>query len=214
MYKLVAFDLDGTLADTIPMCIKAFSISVSPYVGHELSEKEIMQVFGLNEIGMIKAVVKQDWINALENFYRNYEVLHSEVTELFPGILDLIFSLKKQNIIVALITGKGEKCCDITLEKLALADVFDEILYGSEMAPNKVENIEVLLRKYSLEKEEFCYIGDTVQDIKYCRKAGVTCFSAAWQKMSDPAKLEIENPNHVLYNVNEIGNMICNKEPI
>ena len=31
MIKLVAFDLDGTIADTIPMCIEAFKQAVSPY---------------------------------------------------------------------------------------------------------------------------------------------------------------------------------------
>ena len=33
MFKVVAFDLDGTLADTIPMCITAFRNSISPYLG-------------------------------------------------------------------------------------------------------------------------------------------------------------------------------------
>lgn len=32
MIKLVAFDLDGTIADTIPMCIEAFKQAVTPYV--------------------------------------------------------------------------------------------------------------------------------------------------------------------------------------
>lgn len=39
--KIVAFDLDGTVADTIPMCIKAFCESVSPYTDHTLTEKEL-----------------------------------------------------------------------------------------------------------------------------------------------------------------------------
>ncbi len=33
MFKVFAFDLDGTLADTIPMCITAFRNSISPYLG-------------------------------------------------------------------------------------------------------------------------------------------------------------------------------------
>ena len=61
MFKMVAFDMDGTIADTIPLCVEAFRKSVSPYAGHELSEQEIVQTFGLNEIGMIKAFVPQKW---------------------------------------------------------------------------------------------------------------------------------------------------------
>ena len=53
MIKLIAFDLDGTIGDTVPMCIRAFEKAVSPYAGHMLSEREISQTFGLNEVGMI-----------------------------------------------------------------------------------------------------------------------------------------------------------------
>ena len=91
-YNPILFDLDGTIADTIPICIKAFRNGVSPYTDHELTEEEILQTFGLNEVGMVKAVVSQHWETAVENFYIQYESLHNEVTEVFPGILKL-FSL-------------------------------------------------------------------------------------------------------------------------
>lgn len=202
MFKIVAFDLDGTIADTIPMCVEAFRDSVSPNTDHELSREEILHTFGLNEIGMIKAVAGQNWESAIENFYCRYELLHNEVTGVFPGIWRLLVFLKKKNTAVALITGKGEKSCTITLEKLGLSKMFDETLYGSEIYPNKKENMEYLLKKYSVSKEEFCYIGDTVQDVKDCRDTGVVCFSAAWQK--SPDILEQENSGHVFYSVNDL----------
>lgn len=71
MFKIVAFDMDGTIADTIPMCIKAFRNSVSPYTDHELSEEEILHTFGLNEIGMVKAVVSQNGNQRLRIFIFN-----------------------------------------------------------------------------------------------------------------------------------------------
>ena len=153
---------------------------------------------------MVKAVAGKNWESAIEDFYCQYESLHNEVTSVFPGILKLIAFLKKKNITVALITGKGEKSCTITLEKLGLSKIFDETLYGSEISPNKKKNMEYLLKKYSISKEEFCYIGDTVQDIKDCQEAGVVCFSAAWQESSNADILEKENPNYVFYCVNDL----------
>ena len=56
--KLVAFDLDGTIADTLPLCIKACRMAVQPYLSDILSDDEIIRTFGLNEEGMIRKVVK------------------------------------------------------------------------------------------------------------------------------------------------------------
>lgn len=204
MFKVVAFDMDGTIADTIPMCIEAFKNSVSPYTDHELSEEEIVNTFGLNEVGMVKSVVSQNWKSAINDFYYQYEYLHNNVTEVFDGILNLFELLKYKKIIVALITGKGERSCAITLEKLGISKVFDDILYGSEISPNKKQNIEYILKKYNISKEEFCYIGDTVQDIKICQEVGVYCFSAAWQKTSNVVALEKENPYYVFRNVKDL----------
>ena len=56
--RLVAFDLDGTIGDTIPLCIKAFKEAVAPYIGHELSDDDVIRTFGLNEQGMIASLVE------------------------------------------------------------------------------------------------------------------------------------------------------------
>lgn len=204
MYQIAAFDLDGTIADTIPMCIEAVCTSVSAYTDHELTEQEIVQTFGLNEIGMIKALTAQNWRSALNDFYRKYELLHDEITAPYPGILNLLTFLKQTKTIIALITGKGEKSCSITLHKLGLSNVFDELLYGSQSAPNKKEHIAALLRKYSVSKDNFCYIGDTIEDFRTCQNAGVVCLSAAWQESAPVELLEKENPNHVFCCVKDL----------
>lgn len=97
MFKVVSFDLDGTIADTIPMCIKVFQNSISLYINHKLSEKEIIQTFELNEIVMIKAVAARDWESVIKDFYLEYEKLHEKVTEPFPYILELFNFLKEKN---------------------------------------------------------------------------------------------------------------------
>lgn len=99
MFKVVAFDLDGTLADTIPMCITAFRNSISPYTDHELSTEEILHTFGLNEIGMVKAVVGQNWESAIADFYFQYKSLHNHFRKI--GLVKNILMTK------SIITVKG-----------------------------------------------------------------------------------------------------------
>lgn len=204
MYKLIAFDFDGTIADTIPLCIEAFQNSASSYAGHKLTREEISRTFGLTETGMMKVLVGEKWDAALNDFYTEYELLHNKITKPFENIPRLLHFLKQEKIIVALITGKGEKSCQISLEKLGLTNTFDEVLCGSEKAPNKKERMEYLISRYQIPKEQFCYVGDTKEDIEACQELGVTCLSAAWQKSSLSFILEEKNPHHVFYHVEDL----------
>lgn len=208
MIKMVAFDLDGTICDSIPLCIEAFMKAVTPYTDHELTEKEIINTFGLNEIGMVKAIVKTDWENALNDFYIYYEELHDMCVEPFEGIYDLIIFLQQRQMIVPLITGKGERSCRITLKKIGLDNVFDSIMFGSEEYPNKKESMSLLLSKYSIQNEEFLYIGDALSDVEACNSMGVTCLSAAWDERVNPFKLKTKNPLHVYESISELSSFL------
>lgn len=208
MIKLIAFDLDGTIGETVPMCIRAFEQAVSPYAGHTLSEREITQTFGLNEVGMIKVVAGEKWREALHDFYPVYEQMHDECPEPYQGICELIHTLKAAGILVALITGKGEKSCRITLEKFGMQDLFCCVKTGAEDRPNKAEAIEELLDAYQVAKDEFYYIGDAVSDVTACKKAGVPCLSAAWGTTADISGLEEANPSKVFLSIEDLAHFL------
>lgn len=209
MIKLIAFDLDGTLGETIPMCIKAFEQAVSPYAGHTLSEREITQTFGLNEVGMIKMVAGDRWKEALHDFYPIYEKMHEECPAPYEGIRELIHTLKANGILVALITGKGEKSCRITLERFGMQDLFCSIRTGAEDRPNKAEAMQELLHACHVEPDECYYVGDTVSDVAASNKAGVVCLSAAWAATADVGALKEVNPSHVFSHVNDLMHFLC-----
>ncbi len=208
MIKLIAFDLDGTIGETVPMCIRAFEQAVSPYAGRTLSEREITQTFGLNEVGMIKVVAGEKWREALHDFYPVYEQMHDECPEPYEGICELIHTLKDAGILVALITGKGEKSCRITLEKFGMQDLFCCVKTGAEDRPNKAEAIEELLDAYHVEKDEFYYIGDAASDVTACKKAGVPCLSAAWGTTADIGGLEKANPSRVFFSIEDLSHFL------
>ena len=194
MIKLVAFDLDGTIGDTIPMCIKAFRQAVSPYAGHLLTDREIIETFGLNEIGMIKSIVPEKWKQALRDFYSLYEKLHYECSKPYEGIPELIAALRAKGLILALITGKGERSCRITLNEFGMEHDFDEILTGSENENIKAQSLRLLLKKYDLLPAQCVYIGDAVSDVSEAGKAGVICLSALWGTTAKAEELKASMP--------------------
>lgn len=172
--------MDGTIGDTIPMCIKAFKQAVSPYAGHLLTDREIVKTFGLNETGMIKSIVQESWAQSLHDFYSLYEKLHYECSEPYEGIRDLIAALRAKGCILALITGNGERSCRITLNEFGVEHDFDEILTGSENENIKAQSLRLLLKKYDLLPAQCVYIGDAVSDVSEAGKVGGICLSALW----------------------------------
>jgi phosphoglycolate phosphatase len=205
---MACFDLDGTIADTIPLCIESFRKATAPYAEHVLSDYEIIKLFGMNEIGMIKSVTGDSWELALKDFYNYYESMHQMCIEPFQGIRELIEELDKRNIWVTMITGKGSKSCNITINKLQMNHCFCECITGSEKGSNKSEGIAFLLEKYKLQSDEFVYIGDAVSDVNACKNAGVQCLSAAWAKSADVNALNANNLEKVFTNVYEIREYI------
>ena len=193
MIKMVAFDFDGTIANTIPMCIEAFQKAMLPYTGYKLTKEEIVQTFGLNEIGMVKMFAGNNWQPALIDFYYYYEKFHERCSVPFPQINDLIEYLKGKGIHVTLITGKGSLSCEISLKKLNMEHNFCKVMTGSEARNNKAESIIAVMDQYAIQKKEFYYVGDAVSDIIACREAGVTCLSAAWWEGVEIEKLKEHN---------------------
>jgi phosphoglycolate phosphatase/pyrophosphatase PpaX len=49
--KAVIFDLDGTVANTLPLCIQAFRQSIEPLIKRSVSDAEIIGTFGPSEEG-------------------------------------------------------------------------------------------------------------------------------------------------------------------
>lgn len=209
--KLAAFDLDGTVADTIPLSIESFSLAVSPYAGHTLSREEVVETFGLNEPGMIKAIVKDRWEEALRDYYRIYEEQHVKCEAPFEGIAPLIEGLKSRGIIVSLITGKAEKSCRITLKRFGIEHLFADIITGDEHGNRKAENLMSLMEKYGLTPEECVYIGDAVSDVMSSRKAGVRCLSAAWSESADREALEGVNPGDVYERIADLERVLTER---
>lgn len=197
MIRLIAFDLDGTIANTLPMCILAFQRGVSPYAGHELTIGEITGLFGLNEVGMIGRLAPGYLEEALEGYYAVYESEHGFCPSAFAGVSELVLALREKGKIVSMITGKDDRSCHISLRQFGMDDLFDDVLTGSERGNNKKERMLELLEKYGLAPEEFLYVGDAVADVIAAKGAGVRCLSAAWAETADRDALEAVNPGQV-----------------
>ncbi len=205
-FKLVIFDLDGTLGDTIPLCIQAFHEALEPIIHRKLTDKEIEDTFGPAEAATIKAFAPDHIPDGLEAFHKAYKKLHDMCPAPFPGIRELLDNLKKHQVHIALVTGKGKESTDITLNKFEIASYFEFIENGSPNAEIKPSGIQAIFDKLpDVAKKNILYVGDSPGDIKASRKAHVTVAAAAWASTAKPEELRKLEPDEIFYTVNDFA---------
>ena len=65
----------------------------------------------------------------MNDFYQVYEQMHGGCRTPYNGIKEQLQGLRDRGTKTALITGKGEKSCQITLEQFGLSDIFDDVTH-------------------------------------------------------------------------------------
>ncbi|MDN5214811.1 HAD family hydrolase [Fulvivirgaceae bacterium BMA12] len=200
--KAVIFDLDGTIADTLPLCIAAFRESIEPLIERSLSDEEIIATFGPSEEGTVKALAPDSFEEGIAGYLAAYQNLHWMCPEPFSGITTLLESLKAHDVRIAMVTGKGMHSTRISLDKFQYNKYFEHIETGSPLGPRKTEGIRQVLKQWSdLEKKQAIYVGDAPSDIEASKEVGIPVVSACWAQTADADVLKKMRPDQIFYDI-------------
>ena len=207
--KNVIFDLDGTIADTLPLCIAAFKKSVEPLLNKEISEQEIIATFGPSEEGTIRKLIPAHEEAGLKAYLYNYEQLHYMCPVAFAGIKELLEYLKANGVQLAMVTGKGIHSTRLSLKQFGLEEYFEIMETGSPEGPNKVNGIRNVLSRLNAAITESIYVGDAPSDIMYCKQIGIPIVAAAWASTTNAGELAKLNPEWLFSTVEEFKTWIA-----
>ena len=213
MLKGVLFDWDGTLCDTLPVCINAFRAAMEPVLGRSLTDEQITEHFGVNELGIIMLFLPNNpekWQPTLEAYNKHYRELHYLAPKAYEGLPELLQQLKNSGIKVGLVTGKAEGSCAISLEKTGLKNFFAFVRTGSEKGVNKKESIDIFLEKFKLDPKDVYYVGDSPSDMSEANRAGVHSVAVLWSSIVDRAGVAKEKPEFSFDTVSELKNFFEN----
>ncbi len=207
--KAVIFDLDGTLANTIPLCIEALRQAVEPLVKRPLSDEEIMATFGPTEEGSVRSLAPADYKKGTADFLHYYKTLHGMCNQPFEGMNDLLSTLQNKGVRLALATGKGKESTVITLQHFGFTRYFNCIETGSPTGSRKAEAIGIILDTLGdIQKEEAIYVGDSPADIKDSRKAGIAVVAAAWAATAKKEKLKALQPDELFDTIEDFASWL------
>ena len=178
------FDLDGTLADTLPVCIQAFQATIERFTGRIPAENELYALFGPNEEGMLERLLPGRLAETLPFFLAAYERFHNQCRELFPGVEDVLSLLQAQQMRMAIVTGKGVHSAAISARILGLNRWVSVIETGFAGGANKPLSIQHVLAGWGMQPAQAAYVGDTLDDMDAARAAGLLPLGAAWAQTS------------------------------
>ena len=202
------FDLDGTLADTLPVSYAAFRRAIRESIGETWTNREIHGRFGPSEEGVLAGLCTADAANAYALFLRLYDREHRRCPAPFFGIPGLLRELGDEGVRCAIVTGKGADAAALTLARIGLAGAFERIEAGSAGGAVKVDCMRRILDDWRLPLEKVASIGDFPSDVRAAREAGITPLGAAWASTANRAALVAAGAHAVFDRVDELASWL------
>ncbi len=170
MKKVIIFDLDGTLLDTLRDLQKAVNYALAHFDYPLRSLEQVRKDIGngvakLMERSTPNGLENPNYAEALEIFKEYYGKNYNVYTHAYDGMLDVVKALRKDGFIVTVATNK---IVDVAKE---LLDIHYPGQFGfiqgdakgvhKKPHPDMIRNI---IRHYRVALEDILYIGDTNVD--------------------------------------------------
>jgi len=192
------FDLDGTLADTLPACYAAFRAACEGVGGPAYTNEQIRGLFGPSEEGMLQRALSERWEEGLTILLAAYQQHLGTCGGVFPSVTTALRLLRERSTPLALVTGKGPFTTKMSLTHFGLDNVFDAVEVGSPQGVVKAAAIARVVARWGVPVGEVIYVGDAVADVESARQAGVIPIAAAWAPSAIAAELAAAKP-HALF---------------
>lgn len=182
-YKVIIFDIDGTLIDTFKPSLIAMQKGLYDVTGKLYTKKELKFHFGITTNKALEGLhVPREQFNLIKDKVDNYYYQMENITTFFTGIKTLLKKLDKKNIKMGIVTSQTAYEYGIGLKTTNVSSYFDVIITADDTKYHKPnpEPIELCIKKLGCKKEEVIYIGDTIYDSMSAKSAGIAFGLATW----------------------------------
>ncbi|MBE9093917.1 HAD-IA family hydrolase [Tychonema sp. LEGE 07203] len=208
MTKVIIFDFDGTLADTIDILLSITNRLSAEFGFKPATKEEVAQLSNLTSW----QILKYSGISLFKFplLIRKLRAeLRSEISDvqLFPGIKEVLLELKKRGFQLGIITSNSRENVLAALENNNLQDIFTFIYSGSTFGKHKV--INKWLKKEKINPKEVFYVGDEIRDIDAARKTGIKIIAVGWGFNSQEV-LALHHPDFLIERPQQLIEIMSN----
>lgn len=188
MKKLVIFDLDGTLLNTIADLAAATNYALTQF-GYPTHSTDAYRFFVGNGINKLfeRALPEADRtpenvLRIRSKFVPYYNIHNADLSRPYPGIEDLLNLLQQHHIQIAVASNKYQEATAKLIGQYFPAIRFTAVFGQRENVPTKPDPqvVNEIIQLAGVSKEEVMYIGDSGVDMQTGLNAGVTTIGVCW----------------------------------
>lgn len=183
--KLIIFDLDGTLVDSLPDLVRTVNAAMADYAAHALPAERIAPWVGRGSRVLLGSALRHHGIDpdgegfdfeaAFARFLDHYARNLVGESRLFPGVADALQTLSDRGLILAVCTNKPSRFVAPLLEALAIAPYFAATLGGDSLEQRKPHPAPLLhlARQFGCLPAQALMVGDSRHDVEAARAAAM-----------------------------------------
>lgn len=184
--KLIAFDLDGTICNTLHDIAASLNRALMSLGFPTFSDDAVSAIIGKSVVFMCQHAVpaghEEEWPAVRDAFYADYLVHLCDNTVPYPEMAELLLTLKERGYRLAVVTNKPDPHAKKMLRILFPADRFDAVLGQDPAIPNKPNSamLDRVREALGVSREETLYLGDMDVDVQFAKNSGVPCVGCGW----------------------------------
>ena len=180
--RAIVFDLDGTLVDMRALYLRANQLATKDVLGIELSEDEVYELMatGLPLRAAMRTLDENSADRLADVFVRHYRRERADLVQAFPGMTELLTTLRSQGHPIAVVTSKLRDEARADLLATAMDGLIDVLVAFEDSTEHKPHPGPLIQALESLHATRGVGIGDLPTDITATRAAGLSAIGVSW----------------------------------
>lgn len=186
MNRLLVFDLDGTLIDTLEDLAFACNEALRFYNYPVRSIAEVQSFIG-NGVKRLMALAAPEGLTEeqhealLIKFKEIYSDNLWQFSQVYPDMPDVLQELKNRGDVLAVLTNKSQVEASRLIEHF-FPGIFTIVIGQSDRFPKKpaADALLFLIEEFATGKENVIYIGDSEVDMKTAKAAETYAVGVSW----------------------------------
>ena len=212
MVKLVIFDWDGTLFDSIDkICfsmLHAGELANAPQRKHD----DVKNIIGLSldkAVDVIWPELSTEEQNIIiEHYKHNFVATDQTPPDAYAGVIETLNTIKNAGLKMAVATGKSRRGLDRVMALSNTRDYFVTSRCADE-AVSKPDPLMLkqILTELNISPEQAIMVGDTEYDLNMATNAGMKSIGVTYGA-HDELRLKACNPHALIHNFNQLTHVL------